>query len=245
MNVKNNLDKGYIEFENEFRSFMGKEGPWEEKAQGNYISWLRFIAKNGFNIGKDLKENDTIIDFLKEDEPNRDIYKGNKNNDYSNFKSALNKYRKFISAKTSLSDDIKIIKEDRTLADTEKELLISARVGQGKYRQNLIELWGKCAVSGCKRIELLIASHIKPWSKSSDREKLDLYNGLLLLPNYDKLFDKGLISFEDDGRIIISPLIEKEEYKILGINPDDKLFNLYPENKPYLEEHRRTVYYKE
>jgi hypothetical protein len=68
---------------------------------------------------------------------------------------------------------------------------------------------------------------------------------LLLLPNYDKLFDKGLISFEDDGRIIISPLIDKEEYKILGIDPDDKLFNLYPENKPYLEEHRKTVYYKE
>jgi len=87
MNVKNNLDKGYIEFENEFRSFMEKEGPSEERAQGNYISWLRFIAKNGFNIGKDLKENDTIIDFLKEDEPNRDIYKGN--NDYSNFKSAF------------------------------------------------------------------------------------------------------------------------------------------------------------
>jgi|GEM_PF-3872018 hypothetical protein len=56
MNVKNNLDKGYIEFENEFRSFMEKEGPSEERAQGNYISWLRFIAKNGFNIGKDLKE---------------------------------------------------------------------------------------------------------------------------------------------------------------------------------------------
>ena len=92
--------------------------------------------------------------------------------------------------------------------------------------------------------DLLIASHIKPWSESSNEEKLDSYNGLLLLPNYDKLFDKHLISFDDDGRIIISPQIKKEEYKILGISANDKLFNVFEENKPYLKIHREIFYKK-
>ena len=103
----------------------------------------------------------------------------------------------------------------------------------------------ECAVSKCEITELLIASHIKPWSKSTNIEKLDPYNGLLLLPNYDKLFDKGLISFEDNGKIIISPLIKEEEYKVLGISPNDELFKVYDENKPYLEEHRRIVFHQE
>ena len=92
--------------------------------------------------------------------------------------------------------------------------------------------------------DILIASHIKPWNESSNEEKLDPYNGLLLLPNYDKLFDKHLISFDDDGRIIISPQIKKEEYKILGISADDKLFNVFEENKPYLKIHREIFYSK-
>ena len=86
--------------------------------------------------------------------------------------------------------------------------------------------------------DLLIASHIKPWSESSNKEKLDRYNGLLLLPNYDKLFDKHLISFDDDGKIIISSQIKEEEYKVLGISANDKLFKILPENKPYLKIHR-------
>ena len=92
--------------------------------------------------------------------------------------------------------------------------------------------------------DLLIASHIKPWSESSNEEKLDPYNGLLLLPNYDKLFDKHLISFDDDGKIIISPQIKKEEYKVLGISANDKLFNVFKQNKPYLKTHRKKFYDK-
>ena len=232
----------YIEFENEFKAFMKKEGL---KAYGNYITWLRFIAKEGFSISIDLVDNDTIINHLEKNKSKRSIYLNENNNDYSDFKAALNKYRKFIAEKSDLIDDIEEIIKDEIIPKTEKEQLISARIGQGNYRNKLINLWKKCAVSECKMTELLIASHIKPWKESTNKERLDRYNGLLLLPNYDKLFDKGLISFEDNGKIIISPLIKEEEYKVLGISHNDKLFKVYPENKRYLEEHRRIVFHQE
>ena len=234
----------YIEFENEFKAFMEKEG-LKDNTRRNYISWLRFIAKEGFSISRDLVDNDTIINHLEKNKSKRSIYLNENNNDYSDFKAALNKYRKFIAEKSDLIDDIETIIKDEIIPKTEKEQLISARIGQGNYRNKLINLWKKCAVSKCEMTELLIASHIKPWSKSTNIEKLDPYNGLLLLPNYDKLFDKGLISFEDNGKIIISPLIKEEEYKVLGISPNDRLFKVYPKNKPYLEEHRRIVFHQE
>jgi len=229
-----------IEFENEFKAFMKKEG-----LKAHYISWLRFIAKEGIRIGRNMDDNNTIINHLEKNKSKRSIYLNENNNDYSDFKAALNKYRKFIAEKSDLIDDIEAIIKDEIIPKTEKEQLISARIGQGNYRNKLINLWKKCAVSKCEITELLIASHIKPWSKSTNIEKLDPYNGLLLLPNYDKLFDKGLISFEDNGKIIISPLIKEEEYKVLGISPNDELFKVYDENKPYLEEHRRIVFHQE
>ena len=214
----------YIESKENFKLFMKNEG-LANNTSNNYITWLEFIAKKGFPINKELKNNSEIIDFLKKDEQYRDNYQDK--GDYSNFVSALNKYRKFITTKSNLVDDIEAIKKDSTISETQKELLTFARIGQGKYRKDLIELWEKCSVSECNMTDLLIASHIKPWSESSNEEKLDPYNGLLLLPNYDKLFDKHLISFDDDGKIIISPQIKKEEYKVLGISSNDKLFNVF------------------
>ena len=231
----------YIESKENFKLFMKNEG-LANNTSNNYITWLEFIAKKGFPINKELKNNSEIIDFLKKDEQYRDNYQDK--GDYSNFVSALNKYRKFITTKSNLVDDIEAIKKDSTISETQKELLTFARIGQGKYRKDLIGLWGKCSVSECNMTDLLIASHIKPWSESSNEEKLDPYNGLLLLPNYDKLFDKHLISFDDDGKIIISPQIKKEEYKVLGISANDKLFNVFKQNKPYLKTHRKKFYDK-
>ena len=232
----------YIEFEKEFKAFMEKEGKVTEAIK-DYMSRLRFIAKNGFYIGRGMLDIDTIIDSLKKTESNRKTYKNSKQ--YSNLKSAHKKYKYFITTKeNNLVDDIEAIKKDTTISETQKELLTFARIGQGKYRKDLIELWGKCSVSECKMTDLLIASHIKPWSESSNKEKLDRYNGLLLLPNYDKLFDKHLISFDDDGKIIISSQIKEEEYKVLGISANDKLFNVFEENKPYLKIHREIFFFK-
>jgi hypothetical protein len=84
-------------------------------------------------------------------------------------------------------------------------------VGQGQFRRQLIDQWGRCALTGYRDPRFLVASHIKPWRKPTNHERLDPYNGLLLLPNLDKSFDLGYISFEDTGRILISGALEDKE----------------------------------
>ncbi|MFZ4740887.1 MAG: HNH endonuclease [Bacteroidales bacterium] len=194
------------------------------------------MSNKGYCVDSNLLENEKVINNLKETEANRDEYK--KLNDYSNFGSALNKYRDFIqSGKVSTLSDLKSIDESDS-SETEKEELRKARIGQGKFRKNLIDLWKHCSVSEYKFVEFLIASHIKPWHKSSNGDRLNKYNGLLLLPNYDKLFDKGYISFDDKGLILLSKKLGSESFRKLGITQTDRLVRVYEENKPYLKFHR-------
>ncbi len=137
------------------------------------------------------------------------------------------------------ADDILDITRSENLNETEKKRLISARIGQGKFRDDLIALCGKCSISGYSDTLLLVASHIKPWKHSNNSERLDPYNGLLLLPTYDKLFDKGLISFDQHGLIIISPLLSN--WEVLNIKPDIKI-KLEGKSRGYMKFHREKVY---
>jgi len=121
---------------------------------------------------------------------------------------------------------------------TARNGLVTSRVGQGYYRQEIIKKFnGKCAVTGTDLNEILIASHIVPWQMSSDEEKLDADNGILLSPNYDALFDKHLISFDDDGLIIISDRLMNEDVDNLGINRLAQI-NVTEGMKKYLSRHR-------
>ena len=123
--------------------------------------------------------------------------------------------------------------------ETERKGLVTSRVGQGYYRQKIIERWeGKCPVSGLSIIPILIASHIVPWSQSNDEEKLDVNNGILLSPNVDALFDKCLISFKNDGSILISGKISIEDRVALGLNHTIKI-PVSERMTPYLERHRK------
>lgn len=139
----------------------------------------------------------------------------------------------------SIKDDIIKIYNQPQESETEKQNLILSRIGQGKYRKNLIEYWNCCSVTKYPEVPLLIASHIKPWKKSNNFEKLDVFNGLLLIPNIDKVFDNGLITFKNDGTIITSDLFNNPWE--LGINTDMKI-TLNEEHKPYLEYHRDCVF---
>ena len=127
---------------------------------------------------------------------------------------------------------------------TEIETLIKARQGQGRFRQKLLELYPSCPLTDLDVRSLLIASHIKPWSKCNNEERLDPFNGLMLAPNIDALFDSGLITFETDGTIKISPKIDLENQKRLGISPDMKL-KIRPKSEKYFEYHRNHVFQKE
>lgn len=121
---------------------------------------------------------------------------------------------------------------------TERSGLVTSRVGQGAYRKRLLHRWEyKCAVTGFDQLQVLIASHILPWSKSNDFERLDIHNGLLLSPVYDALFDKGFISFNDDGEIILSDKIRTDAYQKIGITGKEKIKNLNEGNIEYLRRH--------
>lgn len=134
--------------------------------------------------------------------------------------------------------EIEEIKNDKNLTDLEKESIILSRIGQGKFRDELIDLWNSCVISKFDDSRFLIASHIKPWKKSNNLEKIDKFNGLLLLPTFDKLFDLGFISFDDDGKIIISKYLKEIE----KLNLSEKvMIKIKEQNKTYLEFHRNEI----
>jgi predicted restriction endonuclease len=131
--------------------------------------------------------------------------------------------------------------KDRSIKAADKSSYISARVGQGKYRSKLITYWGKCALTGYSDVRFLVASHIKPWRDSNNTERLDPYNGLLLLPNFDKAFDLGYITFTDKGALIQSDVIENP--RILGITKKMKI-KVSSQHQDYLAYHRESVFEK-
>jgi hypothetical protein len=129
--------------------------------------------------------------------------------------------------------------QPREVPETEREALIKARVGQGNFRTDLIALWGSCAVTGCSLSKILVASHLVPWAAcASNQERLDLFNGLLLTPNLDRLIDRCLIAFNDDGSILLSKELTAEELSILGVSEKSKLRFVRPAMLPYLQRHR-------
>lgn len=159
------------------------------------------------------------------------------NNMYS---SALYKYFEYLStAATELEQDIEDILTDQTKSETDKLMYIKSRIGQGEFRNQLLSYWKGCAVTGYKTPSLLIASHIKPWRDSDNRERLDRFNGLLLTPNIDKAFDNGFLSFDKKGRIMISNIFENP--KLLGIN-NEMSVTLHSEHRRYMEYHRDVVF---
>jgi len=157
------------------------------------------------------------------------------------YSSALNQFHKYLSEgyEGDIESDIDAIVENTALGSTEKSSLIKSRIGQGKFRERLVDFWKGCAVTGFNDINLLIASHIKPWKASDDSERLNKFNGLLLVPNLDKSFDSGLITFEADGKIRMSPQLTQA--RILGITLSMRL-KLTPQHEPFMSFHRTKVY---
>jgi len=126
---------------------------------------------------------------------------------------------------------------------TEAERLVVQRVGQDLFRNALLDYWqGRCCVTGLAIPELLRASHIKPWAKCvSDDERLDIFNGLLLAPHLDALFDDGWISFTDAGEVIISSTLPTEACGLIGLTHELRVAGLKPRHMAFLAYHRHGV----
>lgn len=155
-----------------------------------------------------------------------------------------------LDAFSCVENDIEQIEEleaideinDADIESTEKDQIIKARKGQGKFRQNVEKVERQCRVTGVIEKNMLIASHIKPWRQSSNIERLDGNNGLLLSPHIDKLFDQGWVTFSDVGELICSsglpPKILQQWHIELPLNVG--VFN--KAQCEYLEYHRSNIY---
>lgn len=147
---------------------------------------------------------------------------------------------------TDLGPDLEAEAAEEQLAQrtdigpTEKLRLSKARRGQGIYKKNLEQIEKGCRVTGVTDGRFLRASHIKPWAKSSDFEKLDGYNGLLLTPNADNLFDAGLISFSDSGDLLVSDNVPGGVLTSMGLTRGMTVGGFRPEQCVYLEWHRKA-----
>ncbi len=119
----------------------------------------------------------------------------------------------------------------------------SRGIAQRLFRGNLLRLWqGSCAVTSVQEPRVLRSGHIKPWAKSNMQEKVDHFNGLLLVPNLDALFNEGLISFQNDGRVLVSQDWHADDKRRMNINPDLRLRTVHSESWHYLEYHRDVVF---
>jgi predicted restriction endonuclease len=124
---------------------------------------------------------------------------------------------------------------------TDKDTLVKARIGQGEFRQQVLQSWGwRCAVTGSQTLDAIRASHIKSWRESNDQERLDPENGIPLVATLDALFDKGLISFGSSGKMIVSSELNSDERHILGIGPGALATKPAVKTAAYLAWHRKN-----
>ena len=221
-------------------------------------SWIKIYTENLKTFAFGLQENDDLkINLFKID--NADAFniasakiKADKNFDYLNtqstqksFSAALGRYFEFLSSEIYLSQFFVAQLIDENLIDktvkTEIERTVLSRIGQSDFRRKLIQRDRACLLCQIPYKELLRASHIKPWSVSNNQERLDLANGFLLCVNHDALFDKGFISFDENGNIEISQEIDLDFYSELTLNSSMNV-EIKSDQEKYLFYHRHEIF---
>lgn len=231
----------------DFFQYLGKYGGVNSHTRTNYMSWLSFLSHyHVIDNSITLERIEEIMRIERVAKDSRTIY--TKDKDMTNFTSALRKYHAFVlfnyqeECKKQEDEAVKRINQNRSIKETEKMAIIQSRIGQGTFRDDLIRYWHGCSVSAFNKTDILIASHIKPWRDSNNQERLDLFNGLLLLPNYDKLFDKGYITFDSNGNILYSRYITNNDKLILKMDNSMHLLKIEDNHRRYLEYHNEHCF---
>ena len=135
------------------------------------------------------------------------------------------------------------IVNDATVRETDRIAIIRARNGQGLFKDRVSRIELRCRITGVENPVHLVASHCKPWRDSTNEERLDGENGLLLTPSIDHLFDRGFIGFENDGDLIVSPVAHRPSLQRMGIDTT-KVVNVgvfTSGQKQFLDFHRNAV----
>lgn len=241
-----NLEK-YTDLQADFYHYMVKFGGIAKKTSGDYVTRMKFLAHD-YSLDETLTK-EKIDEILRQEDfkrQERSVYTSKKS--LSDFRAGLNKFLAFINSDyhkriaDSIITEIKAVENDNTIKMTEKDSIVKSRIGQGIFRKGLIEYWHDCAISQCPLTWMLIASHIKPWRDADNQERLDPYNGLLLLPNYDKLFDLGYISFNSKGKIMYSRLLDKFDRETIGLTNNLHLVKLEEQHLKYLKYHNDNCF---
>jgi putative restriction endonuclease len=138
------------------------------------------------------------------------------------------------------------IEADGSVKETEREAIVRARRGQGLFKQRVMQIETRCRITGVDNPNYLLASHCKPWRDSSNEERLNGENGLLLTASIDHLFDRGFIGFEDSGNLIISPVAHRPSLQRMGVETE-RAINVGPftdGQRDFLNFHRASVLLK-
>jgi putative restriction endonuclease len=138
------------------------------------------------------------------------------------------------------------LKSASGMAETERVAIVMSRRGQGLFKSRVAMIERKCRITGVTNLDYLIASHTKPWRDASNQERLDGENGFLLAPDADLLFDRGFISFEDSGKVLISPVADRTSIEKFGINEQmlQNVGSFSTGQRKFLDFHRESVFLK-
>ena len=167
------------------------------------------------------------------------------NNMYSSSLKQFRLFRAVECAHEITFDSVKsVIDNYEELTETERSALVKSRIGQGLFKKRLIAKYdSRCIITGIDEKRLLIASHVKPWAVCSNSERLSAENGFLLTPTFDRLFDRGLITFSDKGRIYFSSQLSSSVIEKLHVSEGDSFdLKLSSELKQNLQYHQDVVF---
>lgn len=240
-------EKYYNEYFEYLWERMQKERKKEKELK---LSYVQTVATDTFYLEKHSDRD--FLSWLNSEktlnEAEKELKKllSNRQKPESDLKAYLNDmkyFRDFLKSQYNpiTTEEIEKCSSVENLVGKEKYALTKIRINQGAIRKNALKKYNsRCAICNMNAEELLIASHIKAWTDSTESEKGDVDNILLLCPNHDALFDKHYISFDAFGQIIISPQITSENQKLLNINTDMHI-ELSDKMKYYMDYHRKLL----
>ncbi|MCL1949521.1 MAG: HNH endonuclease [Turicibacter sp.] len=242
-----NFENEFLDCQSDFYHYMVNFGNLAPKTSRDYLTRLKFLSQS-YPINYSLTAEKITEILVQEDMKRLHRPKYSSKKSISDFRSGLNKFLKFVEFDYAANYEQEILQEVKRIENgdgfkkTEKDAIIKSRIGQGHFRKELMDYWKGCAVSQCSMKEILVASHIKPWRVSNNHERLDPFNGLLLLPNYDKIFDLGYMTFDFNGEMIFSKFLPEENKRILHLSDDLVLSRIEENHKPYLEYHHERCF---
>jgi len=249
MNTEYTTGRSFQDLQADFYHYLrdSEGGGLAAKTSGDYISRMRFLS--GLYTLDDRITKERVDEIMKQERmmsTNRDKY--NTPHAMSDLHSGLMKFLAFVqsdyyqSLTNRENEELRKVEASTVLSTTEKAAIVKARIGQGLFRKRLFDYWHGSSIIQCDIPWFLIASHIKPWCNSDNQERLDVYNGLLLTPDYDKLFDSGYISFANTGDMLISPHLSRKDRDELKLSPSIRLHQISPQHWKYLTYHQEHVF---